>query len=119
MQPLVIGDVLAAARALLAVPPGRRAALCLRLYAEAERADAHRRRTGRPHPRWGDGSLMGAALRRRPPGEPALSDPAFRACLVAVLLAADRYPRAQDRQAGIDGSAASRAASISSPHSVQ
>ncbi len=61
---------------------------------------------------------MAAALKRRPPPEPPLEDPAFRAALI-VVLGQLGYPLAQDRQVGVAGSSASRAAEISSPHSVQ
>ncbi len=63
MRPLLPGDLDQAARAMLAVPEPRRGALARRLVAEARAADRYRRRCGLAHPRWGDGSLMAAAMR--------------------------------------------------------
>lgn len=64
MRPIGLGDLTAAAGALAAVPHGRRAALMAILLAEAETADRFRRRHGRPHPAFGNGTLMAAALAR-------------------------------------------------------
>lgn len=85
MRRVLHGDVVAAARALLAAPPARRAALIARLIDEAEAADAHRRRTGRAHPVFGTGSLMSAALSRPCASEPYLDEPDYAACMVQVL----------------------------------
>lgn len=57
-----LGDVSAAARALMAVPEPERAALMLRLLEEATRAARFRRCHGRVHPRLGNGTLMERAL---------------------------------------------------------
>jgi len=81
-----LGDASAVARVLRAAPFARREWLLERMLREAGRARAHVRRTGRAHPCWGDGSLMAVALRRRPMGEPALSDCVFCRCLARVLL---------------------------------
>lgn len=59
-------DVLAAARLLaraeaLGAGGGDREALALSMLARAGAARVHRRRTGRAHPRYGDGSLAAAA----------------------------------------------------------
>ena len=85
MRRVLHGDVVAAARALLAAAPARRAALIAQLIDEAEAADTHRRRTGRAHPAWGTGSLMSAALARPCAREPYLDDPDYAACLVQVF----------------------------------
>jgi hypothetical protein len=79
------GDVVAAARVLCVVPEAARPALLERLLDEAHWADLYRKRTGRAHPVWGDGTLMTAALRRDPPPEPTLSDRRYCGCLVQVL----------------------------------
>jgi hypothetical protein len=62
MRPVGLGDLVAAAGALAAVPPARRGALMVRLLAQAQAADAFRRREGRMHPVFGNGTLMAAAL---------------------------------------------------------
>ncbi len=87
MRQILHGDVVAAARVLRAVPEAARPGLIARLLDEAHWADLYRKRTGRAHPVWGDGSLMTAALRRAPPPEPTLSDGRYCSCLVQVLQA--------------------------------
>ncbi|MGR3494261.1 DUF7742 family protein, partial [Citreimonas sp.] len=86
---------------LLAAPFGNRRTLARQLLREATCADAHRRRTGRAHPFWGNGTLMSAALAHRPPPEPALDDRDYLACLrlvIDVLLQDAAHP-AQERRA--------------------
>ncbi|WP_226780991.1 hypothetical protein [Oceaniglobus trochenteri] len=83
---LWLGDASAAARVLRARPAHRRAWLRKRMLHEMERARAHVARTGRAPPRRGDGSLIAVALRRKPAGEPPLSDAVFCECLVDVLM---------------------------------
>ena len=85
MRPVLMGDAIAAARAMAAAPPARRGWVLCRMCREASRAEARRRATGQMHPRWGDGSLMSAALRRPCRAEPGLEDAAYREALIAVL----------------------------------
>lgn len=95
MRQILHGDLTAAARVLRTVAPAAREGLLLRMIAEAEVADRYRRRLGRVHPRFGDGSLMAAALRRRPRPEPFLSDSDYLCCLgqvIAALLARRNAP---------------------------
>lgn len=89
LGPVLVGDVVAAARVLRARPRRLWPWLCLRLLAEARRGAAHLARHGRPHPRYGDGSLMAAALRRRPEAAPALNEKRFRDALLCVLASLD------------------------------
>jgi len=74
MRPVGLGDLAAAAWALAAVAPARRPGLMARILAQAEAADRFRARAGRAHPRFGNGSLMAAALAHpqapRAPGDP-------------------------------------------------
>lgn len=84
---LMHGDAVAAARVLLRHPRERRPWVLHRMLAEAALADAWRRRTGRMHPLWGDGSLMAAALRRPAACEPPLSDPSWCRLMAYVYLA--------------------------------
>ena len=93
MRPVLHGDLVAAARALRAVPGADRAALMRRMLAQAGWADAYRRALGRAHPEWGDGSLMAAAARFPQAREPFLSDAEWLDCLwvaVSALLARAR-----------------------------
>ena len=87
MRPVLHGDVSCAARALFAVPPEARAALCQRMLREAEAADRFRLRHGRLHPRWGNGSLMAVARRYPMADEPGFDDAGYRRCFVMVLRA--------------------------------
>ncbi|WP_267139209.1 DUF7742 family protein [Anianabacter salinae] len=84
------GDVVAAARVLKGVPGSLRAALLVRLLRQTEAADRFRRAQGRLHPLWGDGSLMAAALARRPGPEPHLDDADYCDCLALVFTALAR-----------------------------
>jgi len=87
MRPVLHGDVSAAARALLAAAAEDRQALGARLLDQAEAADRHRLRTGRLHPQWGNGSLMGAARRYPLAVEPGFDDPDYCACMILILQA--------------------------------
>lgn len=81
------GDMVAAARTLLAVPAPQRDALLRRMLVGADLAERHRRRSGRTHPRYGTGSLMASAggWPQRP--EPFLDDPDYLDCLARVIAA--------------------------------
>lgn len=105
IRPLLLSDVIAVARVLRAARGEEWTRLLRLMVGAATEAERHRRATGRAHPAFGDGSLMGIALRFRPPPEPPLSHPAYRRALIFVLMAADAYPFAQDRQSGTEGSA--------------
>ena len=96
MRPVMHGDLTALARHLLILPPPRRPAACARLMAQADAADRYRKRFGRAHPAWGNGTLMARALATAPPPEPRLQDPDYAACLALVLtqLAARHTPDA-------------------------
>ncbi|HCQ66326.1 MAG TPA: hypothetical protein DIU07_14765 [Rhodobacteraceae bacterium] len=85
MRRVLYGDVRAAARALLAVPQEGRGPLLVRLFTEAETADAHRLATGRAHPHFGTGSLMSAALAHAVAREPYLDDPGYAGCMGQVF----------------------------------
>lgn len=61
MRTILIGDLIAAARALLAVGPGARAGLAESMIDEAHAAHSCYKRKRRPHPEWGNGSLMSRA----------------------------------------------------------
>ncbi|MEM1064622.1 MAG: hypothetical protein AAGJ74_03895 [Pseudomonadota bacterium] len=118
MRRVTVGDSLAAARVLTVVPLRHQGWVILRLFCEAARADAHRRKTGRCHPVWGDGTLMTAALRRQPPPEPPLENAAFRAALIAVLGHVG-YPQADNAQVAVAGSKLRLTAEVPSPDTWQ
>ena len=86
MRTLTHGDVVAAACLIRGVPASTRSARLARLLDLAEAADRFRKRTGRSHPRWGDGSLMSAAMQAGAVlDEPFLSDPVYLEALAAVF----------------------------------
>ncbi|OOY28623.1 hypothetical protein BMI90_08175 [Thioclava sp. L04-15] len=58
------GDLLTAARVATLWPEAERHGRLMRLFDEAHAADLYSKRPGRPHPIWGDGTLMAAALGR-------------------------------------------------------
>lgn len=62
MRRCMLDDLLAGAGRLSLVPPIMRPHLADRLLVEAHAAHHYMRRFGRPHPRWGNGSLMTRAL---------------------------------------------------------
>lgn len=82
MRPVLHGDLVALAAAIGAQEPGARDQLALRLISRAHAADLYRKRTGRAHPLWGNGSLMSAVLLSglARPG----ADPASEAALAAL-----------------------------------
>lgn len=89
MRPLGYLDMTVAARVLLALPPSTRAAALLQMLDQAHAADRYRRRLGRAHPDWGNGTLAAVARTRHPEPEPHFSDSGYLECLgqvIAVLL---------------------------------
>lgn len=105
------GDLVAVARHLLRVPPGARGAAVVRIVERAQAADLYRKRHGRAHPCWGDGTLRAVVAGASLPPEPPLSDGRYLQCLIVVLqvLAARAGdPVAQDMHSGVVGSGARR-----------
>ncbi len=119
MRPPGHGDLIAAARVLRLRPVHLRRWCLLRLFAEADAADARGVAGRGMHPIWGDGSLMTAALRRGAVPDFGPTDPDYCRCLalVADALARRAQPRAQETQRAAAGSSSSRAGAISSPQS--
>jgi hypothetical protein len=87
MRPLAPSDLSVAARALMALPEPARAGAAARIVAEARAADRFRRRTGRWHPLWGDGTLEAAARARPLAPQPVWGDRAHLSCMALVLAA--------------------------------
>jgi hypothetical protein len=86
MRPILLGDVVAAARALRSVQAEARPTLLAELVDEATSASRYGRETGRNHPLHGDGSLMAASLGHLCVPEPSLEDQEYRLCLALVLM---------------------------------
>jgi hypothetical protein len=87
MRPLLPGDLDCAARALFALPSNLWAAEATRLVQAADIADRYRKRLGRIHRTYGDGSLQCAALFLGHRGQPRWCDDTYCAALAAVLTA--------------------------------
>ncbi|KPQ06779.1 MAG: hypothetical protein HLUCCA12_09230 [Rhodobacteraceae bacterium HLUCCA12] len=85
MRAVGLGDVSAAARALMAVPEPARPALMRRLLDEAAQADRYRLRRGRAHPVLGNGTLMARALACPLADVAGPGDPAYLAALAQVI----------------------------------
>lgn len=68
MRRFMLDDLLAGAARLTQAAPNERRELADRLLSESHAAHHYMRRTGKPHPRWGNGSLMARALAEK--GEP-------------------------------------------------
>lgn len=85
MTEVGLGDISAAARALMAVSESERAVLINRLLDEATRAARYRIRNERVHPWLGNGTLMERALAcpRADPSGPG--DPEYLATLAQVI----------------------------------
>jgi hypothetical protein len=78
------GDVVTAARAVRHLCPEARRQEILRYLDRAHSADLFRKRTGKPHPFWGNGSLHGA-IGPTVPTEPFLSDTSHLEAMAAVI----------------------------------
>ena len=85
MRPILDGDLEAATRAVLHLPDGARAGAVRQLLDRASAADTYRKRMGRAHPLWGNGSLMAAARRGPLPPRPHPGDLRYCRALAEVL----------------------------------
>lgn len=84
MRPVLHGDVVAVARAVMTLPAAMRGRR-IRAYLDmALAADAYRKRFGRAHPVWGNGALM-SAVGPLAGAEPPLSDRRYCASLAQVF----------------------------------
>lgn len=87
MRPVLPGDISAAARALLPLPPSSRKSVALRLIKEAQAADRYRKKFRKAHALFGNGTLMAAAMMRPLAREPRLDDPDYLDCRFHVFQA--------------------------------
>lgn len=89
----MLADLSATAQLLARWPAAQRPAELDRLLMQTHAADRFSRRFGRPHPLWGNGSLLSRALA----DAPVLSSPDHHywasLSLVAAAIAARRIPR--------------------------
>lgn len=87
MRRCQLDDLVAAAGSLTRVRPAEREAMAQRLIAESHAAHHYHRRFGRPHPRWGNGSLMTRALA----DGSAAEAPLCLASLATIAMAVHRF----------------------------
>lgn len=81
MRRCLIGDILVAASALTPAGLPQMQISGARLIAQADAAHRYAKRHGRPHPRWGNGSLMARAM-----AEPVVQQPNFSCATYLVAL---------------------------------
>lgn len=86
MRRCMLDDLVGGAGRLALEPPALRLDLAERLLAEAHAAHHYMRRFGRPHPRWGNGSLMTRAL-----ADGARGLPLCYASLAVMAVAVTRF----------------------------
>lgn len=96
MRSLLLGDMVAAARALLAIPDHKRRKTIVTMLDQAHAAHAFAKRLGRPHPSWGNGSLMGRAAGMPQIPEPFASETEYLGTLGIVVDAIQRRYRPRD-----------------------
>ena len=85
MRAVHLSDLNMAARTLLAVPDTGRRNLAHLLIKNAHLADKYRKKTGRAHPRYGDGSLCAVCLPLARTAMPDRCDPRYLECLGIVI----------------------------------
>jgi len=85
MRPVLHGDVVTVARHLLTVPECLREMVVRKLIFRASVADGFRRRTGKKHRLWGDGTLEAVAVQHPLAAEPFLHDPDYCNCMATVF----------------------------------
>lgn len=87
MRTIQHGDLMAAARAVVGLEVEEQRRALARLFASAHAADIYRKRTGRVHRCWGNGTLYAAAIPAGGPVPPQadLSNSAYVAALSVVL----------------------------------
>ena len=85
MRPVQIADLEVAVRVLLQADAKVRALLISRICDEAMIADKYRKKLGRQHPAFGNGTLMSAAARYNAVGRPAACDAEYLSCLSQII----------------------------------
>jgi hypothetical protein len=95
MRPVLYGDLHAAARRLSGLSAGERAGALAEMLYRAHCADRFRRRTGRGHPEWGNGSLLMAAGTGWPDPACPVTEAAYLEALSSVALGILDWRRAR------------------------
>ena len=87
MRALLLGDIIAATRALMAMPDRDPAIEIRRMLDQAHAAHHYQKRKTVPHPDWGNGSLMARANRAVLVAEPFASNIQYLIALQVVIAA--------------------------------
>jgi uncharacterized protein YecE (DUF72 family) len=82
MRPPSASEIILLARVLTRIVDTDRQGSAMTLLSETDEAERYLRLTGRPHPVFGDGSLMARCHRLKPPSEALADDRDFLICLV-------------------------------------
>ena len=85
MRTILLGDVIASARAMLKVQHHLRFGLLDTLIQQADAAHDYQKRLGKPHLLWGNGSLMARANAEPHAPEPLVSDLEYLRALHMVI----------------------------------
>ncbi len=85
MRPVLIGDLIACARVLLAQPEAQWTEIIARMIRQAKQAETYRIRYRRAHVKWGDGSLMSLAATCPMVREPFLDDTRYLRALRCII----------------------------------
>lgn len=87
MRRCLIGDIIAAAAALTFADLPQMQVSGARLIAQADAAHRYTKRYGRPHPLWGNGSLMARAMAEPVVITPNFSCPRYLGAFQAIAIA--------------------------------
>lgn len=85
MRQILMGDIVAVARSLMDVPPQMQASAANTMFYRAHVADKFMKRTGVPHPVWGNGSLLACAASGPSKAEPFPNNLAYLSSLGLVI----------------------------------
>lgn len=99
MRPFALPDLNMAARVLLTMPEGERPKAMRRLIRQAEAADWYRKRLGRAHPLWGNGSIEAVARSQKMVPPQQFSNTDYLACMALALRLVVEHRRANLRVA--------------------
>lgn len=85
MRTILIGDIIAAARAILVLPAAEQGCFLHVMLGQAHAAHLFHKHKKRPHPKWGNGSLMARVNEEPQVQEPFASDLAYLQALQKVI----------------------------------
>lgn len=102
MRPLLLNDVIAAVRVLLAQPLAERTSVMHTLLEQAHAADVYRQRHGVPHPDWGTGTLAAVASGHRQLSPTSFDDTDYCLCWQIAVSAVVAWHQRAHRYANVE-----------------